>query len=190
MRAPSDVTRMLRQWSNGDPEALDRLFPLVYDELRRLAHARVHRERPGHTLNTTALVHEVYLNLAGLEEMRWMNRAHFFALASRVMRHLLVDYARRRDALKRGGDRQRVDFDEERLIPDSEVERVLDLDDALRRLAEVHSRPAQVIEQTYFGGLTNDETADVLGISRATVERDLRMARAWLALELSRASES
>lgn len=187
MQAPFDVTQMLLRWSEGDQEALDRLFPMVYEELKRLAHARVRQEPPGHTLNTTALVHEAYLKLVDLDRVRWTDRAHFFALASRVMRHVLVNYAERRNAQKRGGERQRVELDEERLLPDAEVERFLELDEALTRLAAQHARPAKAIEHSYFGGLTNEETAAVLGISRATVERDLRLGRAWLARALGRA---
>jgi RNA polymerase sigma factor (TIGR02999 family) len=187
MPAPSDLTQMLQRWSEGDQEALDRLVPMVYEELKRLAHAQVREERPGHTLNTTALVHEAYLKLVDLDRVQWTDRAHFFALASRVMRHLLVNYAEQRKAQKRGGARQRVELDEERLLLDTEVERFLELDEALTRLATQHPRPAQTIEHSYFGGLTNEETAAVLGISRATVERDLRLGRAWLARALGRA---
>ncbi len=184
MQTPSDVTQMLLRWSEGDQEALDRLFPMVYEQLKRLARARVREDRPDHTLNTTALVHEAYLKLVDLDQVQWTDRAHFFALASRVMRHLLVNYAEKRKAQKRGGDRQRVELDEERLLPDTEVERLLELDETLTRLAAQHPRPAKAIEHSYFGGLTNEETAAVLGISRATVERDLRLARAWLARAL------
>jgi RNA polymerase sigma factor (TIGR02999 family) len=186
MQVSSDLTQMLLRWSEGDQEALDRLFPMVYDELRKLAHARIREERPGHTLNTTALVHEAYLKLVDLDRVQWQDRAHFFALSARVMRHLLVNYAHRRKTRKRGGDRQRVDLDEERLIPDAEVDRLLDLDEALTRLAAQHPRPAKAVEHSYFGGLTNEETAAVLGVSQATVERDLRLARAWLARALGR----
>ncbi len=125
MQAPSDVTQMLLRWSEGDQEALDRLFPMVYQELKRLARARAREERPDHTLNTTALVHEAYLKLIDLDQVQWTDRAHFFALASRVMRHLLVNYAHQRKAQKRGGEQQRVELDEERLLPDAEVERLL-----------------------------------------------------------------
>lgn len=187
MPEPSDFTQMLLRWSDGDQEALNRLFPMVYEELKRLAHARVREERPGHTLNTTALVHEAYLQLIDLDKVQWTDRAHFFALASRVMRHLLVNYANQRNAQKRAGNRHRVELDEERLLPDAEVERFLELNEALTQLAAQHPRPAKAIEHSYFGGLTNEETAAVLGISRATVERDLRLGRAWLARALGRA---
>ena len=182
---PPDLTQMLLRWSDGDQDVLDRLFPLVYEELRKLAHARMRQERPDHTLNTTALVHEAYLKLVDLDQVEWQDRAHFFALASRMMRHLLVNYAQQRRAQKRGGDQQRVELDEERLLPDAAVERFLALDEALKGLAAVHPRPAQAIEQSYFGGLTNEEAAAVLGVSRATVERDLRLGRAWLARALN-----
>lgn len=186
MRPPSDITQMLSRWSEGDQEALDDLLPIVYEQLRKLAHARVQRERSGHTLNTTALVHEAYLKLVGINPVQWKDRAHFFALASGVMRRLLVDYAYRRKTQKRGGDLQRVDLDEERLIPDVDAEKLLELDEALTRLEAQHPRPAKAIEQCYFAGLTNEETAEVLGVSRATVERDLRFARVWLAHALGR----
>jgi RNA polymerase sigma factor (sigma-70 family) len=210
MQDPSDVTQLLLRWSQGDQEAVNRLFPTVYEELKRLAHARVRHEHSDHTLNTTALVHEAYIKLVDLDRMNWKDRAHFFALASRVMRHLLVNYAHQRKAMKRGGEWKRVELDEDRLMPDAdlqldrvadgglvrevdqglipdvEVERLLELDEALTQLAAEHPRPAKAIEQSYFGGLTNEETAAVLGISLATVERDLRLARAWLARSLGR----
>ena len=185
-RAPSDVTQMLLRWSEGDEQALDRLLPLVYDQLRQMAHVRLRREGPGHTLNTTALVHEAYLELVDLDRVQWKDRAHFLAMASRVMRNVLVDYAYRRRTQKRGGGQQRVDLDEERLIPDADVEKFLALDEALKGLATEHPRPARAIEQSYFGGLTNEETAEALGVSRATVERDLCFARVWLARALGR----
>ena len=184
LHALPDVTQMLLRWSEGDDQALDRLLPVVYDQLRQMAHARLRRERPGHTLNTTALVHEAYLELVDLDQVQWKDRAHFLAMASRVMRNVLVDYAYRRQTQKRGGGQQRVDLDEERLIPDADVEKVLALDEVLKGLAAAHPRPAQAIEQSYFGGLTNEETAEALGVSRATVERDLRFARVWLARAL------
>ena len=190
LQAPPDVTQMLLRWSEGDDQALDRLLPLVYEQLRQMAHVRLRHERPGHTLNTTALVHEAYLELVDLDRAEWKDRAHFLAMASRVMRNVLVDYAYRRRTQKRGGGQQRVDLDEERLIPDADVEKMLALDEALKGLATAHPRPAQAIEQSYFGGLTNQETAEVLGVSRATVERDLRFARVWLARALGKDLDS
>ena len=179
-----ELTQMLLHWSRGDQQTLDQLFPVVYAELKRLAHARLRNERPDHTLNTTALVHEAYFKLVDLKRVQLKDRTHFFALASRVMRHLLINYAEKRKALKRGGGQQHVELDEERLFPDTDVERVLELDEALKQLAKVHPRAAKVVEQNYFGGLTNEEAAVYLDVSRATVERDLRLARAWLARAL------
>jgi RNA polymerase sigma factor (TIGR02999 family) len=185
MQAPSELTQLLLQWSEGDQNALDQLFPAVYDELKKLAHARMRNEREGHTLNTTALVHEAYLRMVDLEGVEWTDRAHFYAFSSRVMRHLLVNYAHSRNAQKRGGGLQRIEPQEDRMLPDVEVERFLDLDRTLTLLADAHPRAARAIEYRYFGGLTNDETAAVLRVSHATVERDLRLGRAWLARALS-----
>ena len=195
MQGSSDITQLLLLWGDGDAGALDRLMPRVYDELKCVARARMREERFDHTLNPTALVHEVYMKLVDLKRVQWTDRARFFALASSVMRHLLVNYAHRRKTQKRGGDRQRVELDDEGLsleddvgglVPDADVERLLELDEALTRLAKHHPRPAQAIEQCYFGGLTNEEAATVLDVSRATLERDLRLGRAWLARELGR----
>lgn len=181
MPSSSDITQLLLRWNEGDEQVRDRLMPLLYDELRMLARARMRRERPDHTLDTTGLVHEAYLKLVDLTGVQWNDRTHFLALLSRVMRRILVDYARAKKTQRRGGDWQRVELDEERLVPDDQVEAVLDLEDALTRLEDEHPRPAEAIAHCYFGGLTNAEAADVLGVSRATVERDLRFARAWLA---------
>lgn len=178
------VTRLLRRWGGGDEDALDEAVGLVYDELRRLAHRRLRRERSGHTFNTTALVHEAYLKLARVDDSTFSDRAHFLAMASRVMRRILVDYARARKAAKRGGDAEPVTLDEELLVPDDFAESVFELHEALERLEELDPRQARVIEQRYFGGLTLEETAEVVGVSLATVKRDLRFARAWLAKEL------
>lgn len=180
----SDITRLLLRWNAGDEQAQDLLVPLLYDELRSLARARLRRERPDHTLDTTALVHEAYLKLGDLPGVRWNDRAHFLALLSRVMRHILVDYARARRAARRGGAQPHVALEENRLVPDEQVEAVLDLEEALSQLSGVHPRPAEAVAHCYFGGLTNEEAAEALGVSRATVERDLRFARAWLAQEL------
>ena len=173
-------------WSGGEREALDKLTPLIYSQLRRMAHARLRDERPDHTLNTTALVHEAYIKLIDINQVQWKDRAHFLAMASRLMRRVLVDYARKRRTEKRGGDQERVNFDEALFMPTGKSETVLDLDDALKRLEQLSPRQSEVIEHRYFGGLTAEESAEVLGISRATVERDLRSARAWLAREWSR----
>jgi RNA polymerase sigma factor (TIGR02999 family) len=186
---PADVTRLLQAWTAGDPGALDRLLPVVYDELRRLARARLRHEREGHTLGTTGLVHEAYLRLLDVERVRWHDRAHFLAMASTTMRRVLVDYAKARNALKRGGGVARVDLDSlprdrgEALLSDEQAETVLDLDDALTRFEALAPRPARAVECRYFGGLSNEEAAAALDVSVATVERDLRYARAWLARE-------
>jgi len=186
MPSSSDITRLLLRWNEGDEDACDRLMPLLYDELRRLARARMQQERPDHTLGTTGLVHEAYLKLVDLTGVQWNDRTHFLALLSRVMRRILVDYARARKAVRRGGAQQRVELDEEGLVPDEQIEAVLELEDALAQLEAQHPRPAQAVAHCYFGGLTNEEAAEVLGVSRATVERDLRFARAWLAQTLGK----
>lgn len=181
MPSSSDVTRLLHRWNEGDDLARDQLMPLLYDELRTLAAARMRQERPDHTLGTTGLVHEAYLKLTDLTGIQWNDRTHFLALLSRMMRRVLIDYARAQNAARRGGQLQRVMLDEERLVPDEQIESVLELEDALLKLEELYPRPALAVAHCYFGGLTNEEAAEVLGVSRATIERDLRFARAWLA---------
>lgn len=185
MGGDSNITRLLQQWTDGDRAALDGLVPLVYEELRSLAHRRLRTERSDHTLNTTALVHEAYVRLVDIDRIQWRDRAHFLAMASRTMRRVLVDYANARNALKRGGDLQIVPLDGEPSVPAAFAAAVIDLDDALTRLEEASPRAASVIEHRYFGGLTLEETAAVLDVSLATVKRDLALARAWLARELS-----
>lgn len=182
MSGPSEVTQMLLRWTEGDEEALDQLVPLVYEQLKRLAHARLRHERPGHTLNTTGLVHEAYLKLIDINRVHWKGRDHFLAMASRVMRRILVDHAHRRKAQKRGGGVPDVEFDEASLlVPEMQAEKVLALDEALHRLEAVHPRPCKAVELHYFGGLTQAEVGRVLGVSQPTAMRDLRFARAWLA---------
>lgn len=183
MPAQLDITELLHAFSGGDREALDRLVSLLYDELRSLAHHRLTGERTEHTLNTTALVHEAYLKLAGLNRMQWQDRTHFLAVASGTMRRILVDYAHRCRAQKRGGSHHREAFDEAWHMPEAYAETVLELDDALTRLEALYARPGQALAYRYFGGLTNEETASALNVSVATVERDMRFARAWLARE-------
>ena len=180
MSQQAEITQLLHQWQDGHDDALERLLPLVYSQLRMMAHARLRHERAEHTLNTTALVHEAYLKLVDVDQVNWQDRAHFMAMTSRLMRRILVDYARKRQAHKRGGDFQRVEMDEA-LLRDDQVDTLLDLDDALSQLAKLSERQAQAVELHYFGGLTAEESAAALGVSRATVERDLRAARAWLA---------
>lgn len=181
-----EVTELLAAWSAGDQAALDRLMPLVYDELHRLAHAYVEREQHGHTLQTTALVNEAYLRLIEQRRMNWQSRAQFFGIAAQMMRRILVDFARRRRYLKRGGDLLRVSLGE---AADTVAVRGADLvalDDALRDLAEVDWRKSQVVELRFFGGLSVDETALALRVSPSTVLRDWSLAQAWLYRELSR----
>jgi RNA polymerase sigma factor (TIGR02999 family) len=182
--AQSDVTELLQQWSNGDGQALDRLVPLLYEHLRKLAHQRLRHEDASPSLNTTSLVHEAYLKLVDLRSARFRDRAHFLAMASRVMRRLLVDHARARRSAKRGGGVAAVELTEALLIPDSQAEAITELDEALQRLEAVDPRQSQILEQRYFGGLSLEETAEAVGLSLATVKRELRFARAWLAAEL------
>ena len=178
----TDITQLLVRWGGGDQAALDHLLPLVYDQLKQMAHAHLRKERADHTLNATALVHEAYLKLIDAQQVQWKDRVHFLAIASRVMRRVLVDYALQRKAQKRGGGWQKVDL-EEALLPDAKAETVLEFDDALKRLEEVHPRPSKAAELYYFGGLTLKEVGEVLAVSHATVIRDLRFAKAWLARE-------
>ena len=175
-----DVTQLLQQWQAGDAAAVDQLMPLVYDELRRLAHHHLKGERSGHTLSTTALVHEAYLNMIGQAPAPWQDRTHFFAIASRVMRRVLIWYARKRNAAKRGGGQANVALDEEAVLSDDRLEELLALNHALERLEAMDPRLCRVVECRYFGGLSIPETAEVLAISPATVKRDWQTARAWL----------
>ena len=179
-----DVTELLLQVSAGDRGALDAIVPLLYDELRAIAHDRLRDERPEHTLNTTGLVHEAYLRLVDIDRVRWQDRAHFLAMASSVMRRILVDYARRRGAAKRGGGWKRVQI-EEADLGDEQAQTIEDLDEALSRLQKVSQRQSRLLEMRFFGGLKLKECAHVLGVSVSTLERELRLARAWLARELS-----
>jgi len=184
MEAQGQVTQLLIACADGDREAFDRLFPLVYDELRRVAHNRLRGERPDHTLNTTALVHEAYLKLVGLNEIRYESRAHFFAIAAQAMRNILVTYAHRRNAHRRGGGRRAEPLDEALVITDQQVEDILALDEALGRLKAINERQHKVVEYRFFAGLGVEETATVLGVSPATVKRDWSFSRAWLNREL------
>lgn len=179
------VTELLVRWREGDRRALDELMPLVYQELRRLAARHMRGERPGHTLQTSALVNEAYLRLAGHEEMQWQNRAHFFAVAAQAMRRVLVDHARRRGNRKRGGGAHRVDIDEVLLVSAERAAEVVALDEALARLAEVAPRKSQLVELRFFGGLSVEETAEVLNVSPGTIMRDWTFAKAWLRKEIT-----
>ncbi|MFQ5568362.1 MAG: sigma-70 family RNA polymerase sigma factor [Rhodothermales bacterium] len=183
MHSAPDVTRLLLQWREGDQEALNQLLHALYQQLRDLAHAHLAGERTNHTLNTTALVHEAYLKLVDIDRIHWRDRAHFLAMASRVMRRILIDYAHRRKAQKRGGGVPRTLFDEEEFMTEAQAETLLELDDVLARLEAVHPRPAQAVELYYIGGLTQQEVAEVVGVSQPTVMRDLQFSQAWLARE-------
>ena len=179
-----EIATLLRRWNDGDREALDRLVPLLYERLRRLAHLRL-RGQPGqHSLNTTGLVHEAYLKLVESPGAGLQDRNHFLALASRVMRQVLVDHARSRLAAKRGGGVVPLDIESVGWVPELDLDGVVGLDEALQRLEAMNERQSRILEQRYFGGLSLEETADALGVSLATVKRELRSARAWLAVEL------
>jgi RNA polymerase sigma factor (TIGR02999 family) len=181
------VTQLLQQWGHGDDAALAELTPLVYEELRRLAHHYMEGQRPNHTLQTTALVNEVYLRLADQTNPGWQNRAHFFAVAARAMRQILVSYARSQQSQKRGGGALKVDLDEAALVSPEESKEIVELHEALETLATLDSRKAQVVELKYFGGLNYEEIAEVLKISRVTVRRDWEFAKLWLYTELHNA---
>ena len=176
----SPVTQLLVRWRDGDREALEELMPLVYDELRRLAHHYLRQERSDHTLQSTALVHEAYLRLAGQNPPQWQNRAHFFGIAAHIMRQILVEYARGRSTAKRGGGACRLTLDEALALPQQIDVDVVELDKALTGLAELDAQQSRIVELRYFAGLTIEDTSEVLGISPATVKRDWVTARAWL----------
>jgi RNA polymerase sigma factor (TIGR02999 family) len=183
--ARQQVSQLLVAWSSGDQSALEELMPLVYEELRRLAHHYIRRERPGHTLQTSGLVNEAYLRLVDQTNVQWQNRAHFFGIAARLMRQILVDYARRQRYAKRGGDARRLSLDEALTISKERAADVVALDDALKTLAEIDSRQGQIVELRFFGGLSIEETAEVLSVSAGTVMRDWTLAKAWLRRELT-----
>jgi RNA polymerase sigma factor (TIGR02999 family) len=185
MDGDRQITELLEAHAAGDSGALDALLPRIYDELRRMAHHRLRGERDDHTLDTTDLVHEAYMKLVRLDRMDWQSRAHFFAIASQAMRNILVDYAVRRKAQKRGGDRDRVTFDDVDAASEAPLDHLVALHQALKQLEALDERQARVVECRFFGGLTIDETAEALDISPATVSRDWAMARAWLNRTLS-----
>jgi RNA polymerase sigma factor (TIGR02999 family) len=182
----SDVTRILNAIGQGDARATEELLPIVYEELRLLAAQKLSREAPGQTLQATALVHEAYLRLLGDEPHNWQGRAHFFAAAAEAMRRILVDNARRKGRLKRGGGRRRIDLDKVSLAVETSADDLLALDEAFTRLAQEDPQAAQVVKLSFFGGLTLDEAAEVLGVSRRTAYRYWAFARAWLYEELNR----
>ena len=182
--APKGVTELLKAWSSGEQDALEELIPLVYHELHRLAHRYMARERDGHTLQSTALVHEAYERLIDLKDVSWQNRAHFFAVSAQLMRRILVDYARSRRYSKRGGEWRQVPLNEALAVfPDRRAD-IVALDDALCALARIDPRKSQVVEMRFFGGMSIKETAEVLHISEETVLRDWRLAKVWLLREL------
>jgi RNA polymerase sigma factor (TIGR02999 family) len=184
--APSEVSLLLQGWRNGDRNALDALLPLVYKELRRLAHFQLRKERPDHTLQSAALVHEAYLRLVGLNPPQWESRTHFFAIAAQLMRQILVDYARRHRAAKRGGGAGNLSLDEVPMLSRQKDVDVLSLDEALKALAKIDPRQSRVVELRFFAGLSLAEISEVLEIAPATVQRDWTAARAWLHREISR----
>ena len=184
-RHQSEITQLLAEWSDGNQSALDELYPLVYEELHRLARRYMVRERKGHTLQTTALINEAYVRLVDQKNVHWANRSHFFAISAQIMRRILIDHARRHAFAKRGGGAHQVSLDEAASVTPEQSLQLVRLDEALKSLAEMDPRRSQVVELRYFGGLNNEEIADVLKISENTVTRDWNMARAWLHQQLS-----
>jgi RNA polymerase sigma factor (TIGR02999 family) len=185
--SPKEITRLLVAWGDGDESALEELTPLVHEELHRLAHHYMGRERPGHTLQTTALVNEAYVRLIDWKNVRWQNRAHFFAVSAQLMRRILVDFARSRGYQKRGGGAQATTLDDAAFVSDEKGADMVALDEALVSLAELDARQSKVVELRFFGGLSIEEAAEVLNVSPGTVRRDWSLARAWLHRELSKA---
>jgi RNA polymerase sigma factor (TIGR02999 family) len=179
-RSTEEVTQLLVAWGNGDDNARDALMPVVYEELHRLAHRHIRRERPGHTLQTSALVNEAFVRLVDQRNVHWQSRGHFFAIAAQMMRRILVDYARNRGFAKRGGDARRVTFSEDLNVSDQQSADVVALDEALTDLANVDERKSKVVELRFFSGLSIEETAEVLAVSPGTVMRDWTLAKAWL----------
>lgn len=180
-----EITQLLIEWSDGNQSALDALYPLVYDELHRLARRYMSRERKGHTLQTTALINEAYVRLVDQKNVHWANRSHFFAISAQIMRRILIDHARRHAYAKRGGGAQQVSLDEAATVAFGLGTELIRLDEALKSLAEMDPRRSQVVELRYFGGLNNEEIAGVLNVSENTVTRDWNMARAWLYQQLT-----
>ena len=185
MESTEQVTQLLSNWRNGDRAAFDSLFSLVYDELRTIASSYMSRERPDHTLQTTALVNEAYIKLVGQPDALWENRVYFFAIAAKIMRQILIDHARTRHYAKRGGGAVKISLDETATLSDQRADELVALDDALKRFEAIDPRKAQVVELRFFGGLTIEETAEFLNVSRNTIIRDWEMARAWLYQQIS-----
>lgn len=188
--ASSQVSKLLLDWRVGDREAMDALLPLIYDELRRVAHHHLRNERPDHTLQTTALVHEAYFRLVGQDLPEWRNRAHFFAVAAQLMRQILVDYARRHRASKRGSGIAMLALEDVATQPERKEVDVIALNDALDKLNEIDARQSRIVELRFFAGLSLEETSEVMGIGTATVQRDWTAARAWLHREISRSNRT
>jgi len=188
-QGPGELTGLLQAWGQGDEAALQKLVPLVYDQLHVAARRYMAGERPGHTLQATALIHETYLRLISVRQVKWQNRAHFFAICAQLMRRILVDFARSRGYQKRGGGATAVDFDEALVVSSHPDVNLVALDDALGRLAEVDERKSRVVELRFFGGLSVKETAEVMKVSVDTVMRDWKLAKAWLLRELSGAPD-
>jgi RNA polymerase sigma factor (TIGR02999 family) len=186
MATPEEVTQMLIDWSNGDQTALDKLIPVVYTELRKLADKRLRRRRPDYTIQTTALVHEAYIHLIDCNNIDWKNRAHFFGVAAQLMRNVLVDYARKQASSKRGGGMYRLTLDDSLKISDEQDVDLMALDEALLKLEDFDPQKNRIIEMRYFAGLTIEETAEALGISATTVKREWSFAKAWLHREIKR----
>ena len=180
-----EITQLLAEWSNGNQSALDELYPLVYDELHRLARRYMSRERKGHTLQTTALINEAYVRFVDQKNVHWANRSHFFAISAQIMRRILIDHARRYAYAKRGGGAQQVSLDEAAIVTSGIGSELIRLDEALKTLAKLDERRCHVVELRYFGGLSNEEIAGVLNVSENTVTRDWNMARAWLYQQLT-----
>ena len=185
---PAEITRLLIDWRGGDPAALEQLIPLVHEELRRLARRHMAHERVGHTLQATALVNEAFVRLIDVRQVKWQDRAHFFAMSSRLMHRILVDFARSKGYQKRGGGAQKVSFDEALLVAREPGQDLVALDDALTALAAFDGRKAQVVEMRFFGGLSVEETAEALNVSVDTVMRDWKLAKAWLLRELKQSA--
>ena len=186
---PQEITQLLMNWSQGDEAALGQLVPLVYPELRRLAKRHMDREDSAHTLQTSALINEAYLKLVDQQNVKWQNRAHFFAVAAQVMRHILVDHARTRNYAKRGGGAPKLPLDEAAVLTEQRAAQLIALDDALRDLAVLDARKSQIIELRFFGGLSMEEAAEVMKISPSTVQREWRAAKAWLHHTMSNRGE-
>src|SRR5712692_10387036 len=188
--SPGEVTQLLVDWGNGDKAALDRLTPLVHEELHRLAHRHMRLERPNHTLQTTALVNEAYVRLVDQRNLHWKNRAHFFSIASRLMRRILVDLARAHKRAKRGGGAPQVSLDEAAMVSSERAAELVALDEALTTLAAIDQRKSQVVELRFFGGMSVEETAEALRVSPVTIKRDWSTAKAWLYREIANESAS